>query len=67
MDVIKANGLSERIALVTDGYHQYRAQLIAEKHGADRIGSVSAETEFRFIPTYWVREWFGIVFYKLFG
>ena len=53
-------GLRRDIVLVTDGYHQYRAQLIAEKHGADRIGSVSAETEFRFIPTYWVREWFGI-------
>ena len=53
--------LSRSIVLITDGYHQYRAQLIAEKHGAEKIGSRSASTEFRFIPTYWVREWFGIL------
>ena len=53
-------GLDRNIILVTDGYHQYRAQLKAKKHGAGSVGSVSAETELRFIPTYWVREWIAI-------
>ena len=64
-DILDEMGLSRDIVLVTDGYHQYRAQLIADKHGAGDVSSVSAPTEFRFIPTYWVREWFGI-FQQLF-
>ncbi|MBR1392734.1 MAG: YdcF family protein [Ruminococcus sp.] len=59
-DILDKMGLKRDIVLVTDGYHQYRAQLIAKKHGAGDISAVSASTEFRFIPTYWVREWFGI-------
>lgn len=58
--ILDKMGLSRDIVLVTDGYHQYRAQLIAGKHGAGNIYSVSASTELRFIPTYWVREWFGL-------
>lgn len=58
--ILDSMGLGRDIVLVTDGYHQYRAQLIAKRHGAGRVFSVSASTEFRFIPTYWVREWFGI-------
>ena len=61
MKILDEMGLPPSIVLVTDGYHQYRAQLIAEKHGARNIGSRSASTEFRFIPTYWVREWFAIL------
>ena len=57
--------LPRSIVLITDGYHQYRAQLIAEKKGADKIGAESASTELRFIPTYWVREWFAL-FQQLF-
>ncbi|SDB46662.1 Uncharacterized SAM-binding protein YcdF, DUF218 family [Ruminococcaceae bacterium FB2012] len=59
--ILDEMGLPRSIVLITDGYHQYRAQLIAEKHGAEKIGSRSASTEFRFIPTYWVREWFAIL------
>ena len=57
----KKKGLARSIVLITDGYHQYRAQLIADKHGAEKVGSRSASTEFRFIPTYWVREWFALL------
>lgn len=60
-EILDKMGLPRSIVLITDGYHQYRAQLIAEKHGAESIGSRSASTEFRFIPTYWVREWFAIL------
>ena len=58
--ILDEMGLSRDIMLVTDGYHQCRAQMIAKKHGAGSISSRAASTEFRFIPTYWVREWFGI-------
>lgn len=58
-------GLGRDIVLVTDGYHQYRAQLIAKDHGAGKIGALSASTELRFIPTYWVREWFAVLARRL--
>ena len=60
-EIIDSMGLEGNIVLVTDGYHQYRAQLIAKRHGAERVDALSASTELRFIPTYWVREWFGLV------
>ena len=60
LDIMDERGLGRDIILVTDGYHQYRAQLVAKAHGAGRIGALSAGTELRFIPTYWVREWFAL-------
>jgi len=60
-ELLDSMGLPRSIVLVTDGYHQYRAQLIAEKQGFDKVGAVSADTELRFITTYWVREWIAIL------
>lgn len=58
--IIGDNGLSKNLAVVTDGFHQFRAGVIAKKQGiGDSIGSVSAETKWEFIPTYIVREWFA--------
>ena len=54
-------GLGRDITIVTDGYHQYRASLIAKKCGAGEVRAISANTEKRFIPTYWVREWLAVV------
>ena len=43
------------LALVTNGYHQYRAQLIASEQGLD-AGAVRAETAWWLVPTYVLRE-----------
>jgi len=63
MNVIMENGLPENITLVTDGFHQYRAEMLARQQGIDVIYNISASTPGWLLPTYWVREWFGIVFY----
>ncbi len=55
---------NQPIAVITDGYHQYRASLIAKMQGISTC-SLSSFTEPLFLPTYWVREWFGIVFLKI--
>ncbi len=60
-------GYSRDITIVTDGFHQYRASLIAKKAGADDVKALSAHTELRFIPTYWVREWLGILYFHVTG
>ncbi len=58
-------GLGRDITIVTDGFHQYRAALIAKSVGAGEVTAVSANTEVRFIPTYWVREWLALVWFKV--
>lgn len=64
--IIEQNGLPQQVTLVTDGYHQLRAQMLAEKIGI-HPNNISGYTSWYIIPTYWVREWFGLVYYKLFG
>ena len=65
-NIIENNHLPDTITLVTDGYHQKRAEMLAEKQGIHPY-NISGYTSWYIIPTYWVREWFGLVYYKLFG
>ena len=64
--IIADNGLPETVTLVTDGFHQLRADMIAEKQGISAY-NISGKTPWYLLPTYWVREWFGVLHYKLFG
>ena len=65
-EIISAEGLPEKITLITDSYHQLRAEMIAEKQDI-KAYNISGYTSWYLLPTYWVREWFGVVYYKLFG
>ncbi len=58
--IIEDNGLSSDLAIASDYYHQLRASVIAGKLGME-AGSVSAKTPLWLLPTYWVREWYGLV------
>lgn len=59
--MIEENQLNPAVAVVTDGFHQLRARLIAQKQEvSEQIGAVSADTEWVFVPTYTVREWFAL-------
>ena len=63
--IIDDNKLPIPITIVTDGFHQLRADMLAETQGIE-AHNISANTRFYLLPTYWVREWFGIIYYKLF-
>lgn len=63
--IIDDNGLPQRITIVTDGFHQLRADILAERTGIES-NNISAKTKWYLLPTYWVREWFGVLYYKLF-
>ena len=59
--IIEDNGLSDDLAICTDGFHQLRARLIANQTGiSGKIGAVNAQTRLWYIPTYAVREWFAL-------
>lgn len=65
-EIIEREKLCGKITIVSDGYHQLRAEMIAEGLGMEAY-NISADTSWWLIPTYWVREWFGVVHYKLFS
>lgn len=50
---------TNEIAIATDGFHQYRAGFIAKELGLKGY-AVNAKTNPDYVPTFWVREWFGI-------
>ncbi|MGN0620868.1 MAG: YdcF family protein [Porcipelethomonas sp.] len=57
---LEERGYERKFAIVTDGFHQYRAGLIAEDTGAE-IYAVSAKiANPALLPTYYVREWLAI-------
>ncbi len=63
--IIEEQGLPADITIVTDGYHQLRADLFARREGL-RAYNISAPTALWLLPTYWVREWLGIAYYTVF-
>ncbi|MBR1739936.1 MAG: YdcF family protein [Ruminococcus sp.] len=67
LKIMEERGLGKDLTIVTDGFHQYRAHMIAKELGAGEVTSYSAYTLPRFLPTYWVREWIGITHYFLLG
>jgi len=60
-DILHKHDITD-IAVVTDGFHQYRAGRTAEKYGFS-VSAVNAKNDsvtLPLIPTYWVREWMAI-------
>ncbi|MGN0518253.1 MAG: YdcF family protein [Acutalibacteraceae bacterium] len=55
-EIIKENGLNENIAIATDGFHQLRASMIADKLNISVSGAVSADTPLFLFGTYFTRE-----------
>ncbi len=66
-EILTEQGITGDIYLATDGFHQFRAQRIAAKEGLTACYPVSAKTSWYLVPTYWIREWFGIVHFCVFG
>lgn len=58
-EIMEREGLPQEMILVSDGFHQYRAGLIAEKQGI-QVGAVSAQTPWYTLATYWMREIFAL-------
>lgn len=59
-EYLEKYNLGTHVVIITDSFHQYRASLIAKKFNLT-TDSISANTPIYLLPTYWVREWFGII------
>ena len=66
-EIIENNQLNENIAMVTQEFHQYRAQQFAKKAGFTDVGAVTARTPWNLLPSYWIRDFAGICHMVLLG
>lgn len=60
-EIIERENLNPKIAIATNEFHEYRAQRIASTLGLES-GAVSGITEIWVVPTYHLRELYGILY-----
>ena len=65
LEKMQENGLSGSVTIVTSEFHQLRAKMIASEYFPESY-AVSAPTAWYLLPTYWVREWFGVTYQFIF-
>lgn len=65
-EILQEKELGSSVTIVTDGFHQLRASMIAGKLDL-KTDHVSAKTSWYLVPTYWVREWLGVCYQFVFG
>lgn len=59
-EIIEEEGLSRNLLIVTSEFHTYRAGRIAEELGME-YGSAPGRTAWWLLPTYYIRELYGIL------
>lgn len=59
--IIEENNLSDKITIITNEFHEYRASKVAESL-LIKSSAVSARTAWWLFPTYYVRELYGILY-----
>lgn len=63
-ELLKQYGIEEPITIVTSEFHEYRANKTAERLGIKSY-STPSRTFFIYLPTYYVRELYGILYYMI--
>lgn len=58
-EIIKQNNLSQNVAIATDGFHMFRAKLLASRCGLKPY-SCPSSTDKRLAPTFYLRELFAL-------
>ena len=65
--VIEEKGLNREVTIVTQEFHQFRAQQFAEQAGLMVSGAVTAHTPWHLLASYWIRDFAGICHMALLG
>lgn len=65
--IIREQGLSERVAIATQEFHQYRAATLARRAGLIDVSAVTTPSPFYLLLCYWVRECAAICRLWVFG
>lgn len=56
MEIIRREGLCDRVAIATQEFHQYRASVMARQAGASAVGAITCHSPLHLLLCYWVRE-----------
>ena len=56
LEIIRAQGLSERVAIATQEFHQYRAATLARRAGLTEVSAITTPSPLYLLLCYWVRE-----------
>ncbi len=65
--IIREHGLSERVAIATQEFHQYRAATLARRAGLTDVSAVTTPSPLYLLLCYWVRECAAICRLWVFG
>lgn len=66
-ELIERHGLSKEVTVVTQEFHQFRAQEFIRRAGLTVSGAVTAHTPWHLLPSYWIRDFAGICRMALLG
>ncbi len=66
-ELIEQHGLSSEVAVVTQEFHQFRAQQFVKRAGLTVSGAVTAYTPWHLLASYWIRDFAGICHMALLG
>ena len=66
LEIFDSMGMSRKAVIITSEFHQLRAKMIASKQGLECY-SKSSPTYPPLLPSYWVREWFGVLHELIIG
>ena len=64
--ILESEGRGLDVILVTDGFHQLRASLMAGELGYD-VRCISSATPYYLVPLYVIREWLALSYSLVFG
>lgn len=67
LTIIREEGLSERVAIATQEFHQYRAATLARRAGLTDVSAVTTPSPLYLLLCYWVRECAAICRLWVFG
>ena len=65
--LIQELGLTAEVAIVTQEFHQFRAQQMAKRAGLTVSGAVTAHSPWYLLPSYWIRDFAGVCHMVLLG
>lgn len=60
-EILSEMGITDEVVIVTNDFHQYRADIYARENGFTSVGHHSTRTPFHNLLNYWVREWAAIM------
>ncbi|MGN1090312.1 MAG: YdcF family protein [Huintestinicola sp.] len=60
LEIMDKLGMERKAVIITSEFHQLRAKILSDKQGLESY-SKSSSTFLPLLPSYWIREWVGVL------